>query len=53
MFLLSYYQQTTTKNYLTFLAKDLKDQCIGLNIKQKVRIKIQQTIIDIFLNQIL
>ena len=37
----------------TILAKDLKDQLIGINIKQKVRIKLQQMNIDIFSNQIL
>ena len=36
-----------------FLAKDLKDQFIGMNIKQKMRIKIQQMNINIFLIQIL
>ena len=43
-----------------FLAKDLKDQFIrlkdqfiGMNIKQKVRIEIQQTYIDTFWDQIL
>ena len=35
------------------LAKDLKDQCIGMNIKQKVRIKIKQMGINIFLSQTL
>ena len=35
------------------LAKDLKDQFIGMNIKQKVKIKIRQMSLDIFLNQIL
>ena len=39
MLLLSLYQPKTTKNYQNLLAKDLKDQCIGMNIKQKVRIK--------------
>ena len=39
--------------YQNFLAEDLKDQFIGMNIKQKVRIKIQQMNIDIFSNQIL
>ena len=29
-----------TKNYQNFLAMDLKDQCIGMNIKHKVRIKV-------------
>ena len=48
MFLLSLYQQETTKNYQNFLAKNLKDQLIGMNIKQKVRIKIRQKILDIF-----
>ena len=33
--------------------KKSKDQFIGMNIKQKVRIKIQQMNIDIFSNQIL
>ena len=33
--------------------KELKDQFIGMDIKQKVRIKIQQMNIDIFSNQIL
>ena len=28
----SLYQQKTIKNYQYFLAKDLKDQCIGANI---------------------
>ena len=35
------------------LAKNLKDQFIGMSIKQKVRIKIQQMNIDIFSNQTL
>ena len=48
MLLSSIYQQKTIKNYLNFLAKDLKDQCIGMNIKQRVRIKIWQMNIDIF-----
>ena len=39
--LLSLYQQKTMKNYQKSLAKYLKDQCIGENIKQKVTIKIQ------------
>ena len=43
MFLLLLYQQETIKNYQNVLAKDFKDQFIGMNIKQKVRIKIQQT----------
>ena len=36
MFTLSKKKKKTIKN---FLAKDLKVQCIGMNIKQKVRIK--------------
>ena len=35
------------------LVKNLKDQFIGMNIKQKVRVKTQQTNRDIFSNQIL
>ena len=35
------------QNYQNFLTKDLKDQIIGVNIKQKVRIKLQQMSIDI------
>ena len=35
MILLRFYQQETIKNYRNFLAKDLKDQFIGINIKQK------------------
>ena len=41
------------KNYENFLAKDLKDQFFGMNIKQKVRRKIWQINIDTFLNRIL
>ena len=32
--LLSLYQQNTIKNYQNFLAKDLKDQFIGMTIKK-------------------
>ena len=53
MFLLLLYQQETIKNYQNVLAKDFKDQFIGMNIKQKVRIKIQQVNLHIFSNQIL
>ena len=53
MFLSSLCQQETTKNYEHFLEKDLKDQFTGMDIKQKVRIKIRQMNIDIFSNQIL
>ena len=48
MFLSSLYQQKTIKNDQNFLAKDLKDQCIRMNIKQTVRIKIRQMTIDVF-----
>ena len=41
------------KNYQNFLAKDLKDQFIGMNIKQKVGKKIRQMNLDIFSHQIL
>ena len=41
------------KNYQNFLAKYLKDQFLGMNAKQKVRIKIRQMNIDILPNQIL
>ena len=40
MFLSPLYQQKITKNYQNFLAKDLKDQFIRMNIKQKMRTKI-------------
>ena len=40
MLLLALYQQKTIKNYQNILAKDLKDRCIRMNIKQKGRIKI-------------
>ena len=36
------YHQETTKNYQNSLAKDLKDQFIGVSIKEKVKIKIEQ-----------
>ena len=48
--LLSHNQQKTTTNYQSVLAKDLIHQCVGMKIKQKVRIKIQQMNIDTFLN---
>ena len=40
------------QNYQNFLAEDFKDQFIGMNIKQKVKMKIQQMNIDIFSNEI-
>ena len=53
MSLLQFYLQKTIENYQNFLAKNLKDKFIGMNIKQKVGLKIQQLNIDIFSNQIL
>ena len=50
MFLSSLYQQNTIKNYQNFLAKNLKNRYIQMNIKQKVRMKTQQTSTDILLN---
>ena len=47
------YQQKAIQNYQNFLAKELKDQCIGMSMKQKVRIKIRQMSIDVLSNQIL
>ena len=41
------------KNYQTPLAKDLKNYFIGINIRQKVRIKVQQINLDILSDQIL
>ena len=46
-------QQKTMKSYRNFLAKDLKDGLIGMNLKQNVKIKMQQTNTDILSNQIL
>ena len=42
MFPSTLYQQKTLINYQNFFVKDLKDQFIGMNIKQKMRIKIQK-----------
>ena len=47
----SLYQQKTRKIYQNFLAKDLKGQCIEMNRKQKMKIKIRQMSIDILLNE--
>ena len=52
MFLLQPYQQETIKKDQNFLANDLNDQFVGMNIKQNMIIKIQQMNIDIFSNQI-
>ena len=46
-------QRETIKNYKNFLAEDQKDQFIAMNIKQKVRIKLQEMKLDICLNQTL
>ena len=51
MFQLQLYQQETIKHYQNFLVKDLKDQFIGMNINQKVRIKLRQMNIGISSNQ--
>ena len=53
LLLLSLYEQKAIKNYENFLEKDLKDLYIGINIKQNLRMKIQQMSIDIFRNQTL
>ena len=53
MFLLQLYQQETIEHYQNFLAEDFKDQFIGMNIRQKVRIKIRKINKNILLNQIL
>ena len=53
MFLYQFYQQRIIKNYQNFLVNDLKDQFVGVNIKEKERIKMQQMDIDIFSNQTL
>ena len=52
MFLLPLYPQKTIKNYQNSLPTDLKDQCIEMNKKQKIKIKLQQMSIDIFSNKI-
>ena len=52
-FLSSLQQQKSIKNHQNFLAKDLKDQNIGMNIKEKIRIKTRQINIDISSNKTL
>ena len=47
------YQQKIIKNYQNFLVKNLKDQCVGMAINQKIRIKIRLMIVAIFSNQLL
>ena len=51
MLLQSLHQQKTVKSYQNFLAKNLKYQSIGMNIKQKVKNEILQMSISIFSNQ--
>ena len=50
---LQLYQHEIIKNQQNFLAKDLKDQYTGMNIKKKKTIKIRQMNIDTLSNQIL
>ena len=49
MSLFQIYQEDTIKNYQHFIAKNFKSQLIGMNLKQKVRIKRLQINIDTFL----
>ena len=51
IFLLSLYQQKIIKSCKKLLTKDLKGHFICMNMKQKVRIKIQQINTDVFLNR--
>ena len=46
-----HYKQKTTKNYLNVFAEYLKGQFNGMNLKQRMKIEIQQITIDIFSNQ--
>ena len=46
-------ERDNQKSHQNFLANDLKDQFIGMNIKQTMRMKMRPMIIDIFSNQIL
>ena len=46
MFLLSVITLSANQNYQNFLAKDLKDWFFGMNINQKVKIKMQQMNLD-------
>ena len=47
------YLQKTIKNYQNFLAIDLKDQFIKMNMQEKVRIKILQLDLGVFSNHVL
>ena len=53
MSLLLLCQQKTITNYQNVIAKYLKDRCVGMNIKQKVKIKMWQLSIDVFSNETL
>ena len=46
-----HYKQKTTKKYLNVFAEYLKGQFNGMNLKQRMKIEIQQITIDIFSNQ--
>ena len=46
MFLLSVITLSANQNYQNFLAKDLKDRFFGMNINQKVKMKMQQMNLD-------
>ena len=48
--LYSFHQQEAIRNHQNFIAKYLKDQCIAMNIKQYLKIKMQQISIDILSN---
>ena len=47
------FQQKTIRNNQNFLEVFFNQKCIGMNIKQKVRIKTWQMSIDIFSNETL
>ena len=47
------FPQETRKRQSKTIKTSLKDQYIGVNIRQKVRLKFRQMDLDIFLNQIL
>ena len=42
----------SAKDNQNAIKKDLQDQCFGMNLKRKVRIRIRQTSIYIFLKEI-
>ena len=45
--LLSLYQQKTIKNYQNFIENDFKNKLAEMNIKQKVKIKMQHMSIEV------